>query len=97
MLFLGSLIFGGAIFLAAQMYNTRVYWPDGFLWWALGSLAAARALEIAAIRWLAVFVGFAAFGLVSLRYFFARDLQSLVFDSLAFVAGRGDCVFNFRI
>jgi len=60
MLFLGSLIFGGAIFLAAQMYNTRVYWPDGFLWWALGSLAAAWVLEIAAIRWLAVFVGFVA-------------------------------------
>jgi uncharacterized membrane protein YgdD (TMEM256/DUF423 family) len=30
MLFLGSLIFGGAIFLAAQMYNTRVYWPMDF-------------------------------------------------------------------
>lgn len=60
MLFLGSLIFGGAIFLAAQMYNTRVYWPDGFLWWVLGSLVAAWALEIAAIRWLAVFAGFVA-------------------------------------
>lgn len=60
MLFLGSLIFGGAIFLAAQMYNTRVYRPDGFLWWVLGSLVAAWALEIAAIRWLAVFAGFVA-------------------------------------
>jgi len=58
MLFLGALIFGGAVFLAAQMYNTRIYWPDGFLWWSLGSLAAAWALEIASIRWLAVFAGF---------------------------------------
>lgn len=58
MLFLGSLIFGGAVFLAAQMYNTRIYWPDGFLWWMLGSLAAAWALDVAATWWLAVFAGF---------------------------------------
>lgn len=58
MLFLGSLIFGGAVFLAAQIYNTSVYWPDGFIWWALGSLVAAWALEIASIRWLTVFAGF---------------------------------------
>jgi len=58
LLFLGSMIFGGAVFLAAQMYNTRVYWPDGFLWWALGSLAVAWVLDIISIYWLAIFAGF---------------------------------------
>jgi uncharacterized membrane protein len=58
MLLLGSLIFGGAVFLAAQMYNTSIYWPDGFLWWALGSLAVAFVLDIMPVYWLAVIAGF---------------------------------------
>ena len=31
LMFLGSLLFGAAVFLAAQMYNTRVYWPTQIL------------------------------------------------------------------
>jgi len=58
LMFLGSLLFGAAVFLAAQMYNTRVYWPDGFLWWGMGSLAAAAVTELKPLYWLAVFAGF---------------------------------------
>lgn len=78
MLFLGSIIFGGAVFLAAQMFNTRVYWPDGFLWWALGALAAGWVLEIASIRWLAIFAGFV--GLVWYPFgLFSRDIYHPLF------------------
>ncbi len=78
MFFLGSIIFGGAVFLAAQMYNTRVYWPDGFLWWMLGSLAAAWALDIASIWWLAAFTGF--IGLVWYPVgFFSGELYNPLF------------------
>lgn len=58
MIFLGSLLYGGAVFLAAQMYNTRVYWPDGFLWWALGTIAVAYITNLYSNYWLAVIAAF---------------------------------------
>jgi uncharacterized membrane protein len=99
MLFLGSIIFGGAVFLAAQMYNTRVYWPDGFLWWGLGALFAAWALEIASIRWLAIFAGFV--GLVWYPFgLFSRDIYHPLFLTpwlLLLVVAIAFLVFGFKL
>lgn len=99
MLFLGSIIFGGAIFLAAQMYNARVYWPDGFLWWALGSLFVAWVLEIASIRWLAIFAGFV--GLVWYPFgLFTRELYNPLFLTpwlLLLIAATAFLVSGFKL
>ena len=42
---LGSMLFGAGIWLVAQIYNIDEHFPNGFLLWALGSLAMAWALE----------------------------------------------------
>ncbi len=43
--FLGVLIYGGGIFLVAQIFNVQAHWPDGFMLWMLGALATAFAVE----------------------------------------------------
>jgi uncharacterized membrane protein len=42
---LGSMLFGAGIWLVAQMYNIDEHYPNGFLFWGLGALALAWALE----------------------------------------------------
>ena len=39
---LAGLIFGGGIFLVAQMYHQGGHWSTAFGWWALGLIPAAR-------------------------------------------------------
>lgn len=39
--FLGTLLFGNAIWLVAQVLHIQGRYPDAFLWWALGVLACA--------------------------------------------------------
>ena len=46
LILLGSLLYGGGIFLVAQMFHIRANWPDGFILWALGSLAMAVSADI---------------------------------------------------
>ena len=41
---LGTLLFGAGIWLVAQIYHFEVYYPNGFLLWALAALAMAWAL-----------------------------------------------------
>lgn len=43
--FLGSLFYGTAIMLIAQIYHIGEHFPDGILWWALGVLPFAVLLE----------------------------------------------------
>ena len=43
--FLGSLFYGSAIMLIAQIYHIGEHYPDGILWWALGVLPVALLLE----------------------------------------------------
>jgi len=43
--FLGSLFYGAAIMLIAQIYHIGEHYPDGILWWALGVLPFALLLE----------------------------------------------------
>jgi uncharacterized membrane protein len=43
--FLGSLFYGAAIMLIAQIYHIGEHFPDGILWWALGVLPFALLLE----------------------------------------------------
>ncbi len=42
--FLGSMLFGAGIWLVAQIYNINEHFPNGFLIWALGTLALAWGL-----------------------------------------------------
>jgi uncharacterized membrane protein len=43
--FLGSLIFGGGIFLIGQIFNISTNWPDAFVLWMLGSIILALAID----------------------------------------------------
>jgi uncharacterized membrane protein len=42
---LGSMLFGAGIWLIAQIYHIDEHFPNGFLFWGLGALALAWALE----------------------------------------------------
>ncbi|MDP2917997.1 MAG: DUF2157 domain-containing protein [bacterium] len=57
LIFLGSLIYGAAIFLVAQMFHIRANWPDGFLLWMFGVLAIAHALKSYLYHVLALILG----------------------------------------
>lgn len=39
--FFSSLVFGGNIFLQAQIFHISAYYPNGLLWWILGALPFA--------------------------------------------------------
>jgi len=54
---LGSMVYGGSIFLVAQIYNVRLLWPDGFILWMIGCLVMAWALEYYPLYVLAGIVG----------------------------------------
>lgn len=57
MLVTGTLIYGAGIFLVAQMYNLRGNWPDGIVWWMVGSLAMAAAMRSMSLTWLGALLG----------------------------------------
>ena len=42
---LGSVLFGAGIWLVAQVYNIDEHFPNGFLYWGLGALALAWAMD----------------------------------------------------
>lgn len=42
---LGTMLFGAGIWLVAQIYHIEEHFPNGFLFWALGALAMAWALQ----------------------------------------------------
>lgn len=60
LILLGSIIYGAAIFLVAQMFNIRADWPDGFILWMIGTIAVALADEIYSLFYLAIILGFIA-------------------------------------
>ena len=43
--FLGTLFYGNAIWLLAQVFHIRGRYPDGALWWAIGALVAGHVLS----------------------------------------------------
>ena len=57
---LGSIIYGGGIFLVAQMFNIRANWPDGFILWMIGTIAMAFAVESYPLFYLAIPLGIVA-------------------------------------
>jgi uncharacterized membrane protein len=57
---LGTIIYGGGIFLVAQMFHTRANWPDGLILWMIGAIAMAFAVESFAHFYLAILLGFIA-------------------------------------
>lgn len=42
---LGAIIYGGGLFLVAQIFNISANWPDGFIIWMIGVIAMAFALD----------------------------------------------------
>lgn len=57
---LGSLIYGGGIFLVGQIFNIRSNWPDGFMLWMLGAIVMAFAVDMFSLFYLAIIVGIVA-------------------------------------
>ncbi|RME61044.1 DUF2157 domain-containing protein [Candidatus Parcubacteria bacterium] len=57
LILLGTIIYGGGIFLVAQMFHIRAHWPDGFILWMIGAVAVAYALESYPVFYLAILVG----------------------------------------
>ncbi len=43
--FVGTLFYGNAIWLLAQVYHIESHWPDGAMWWGLGALLVAHLLS----------------------------------------------------
>lgn len=58
LILLGSLIYGGGIFLVAQIYHIRVNWPDGFILWMLGTIIMTFAIDVFWLFCLAIILGF---------------------------------------
>lgn len=60
LIFLGLLIYGGGIFLIAQIFNIRGNWPDGFILWMFGVLAIAFATDLFNLYYLAIILAVVA-------------------------------------
>ena len=54
LIFLGSIIFGAAIFLIAQIYHISAHYPNGVLIWGLGLLPLAYVLRFRSVLTLAL-------------------------------------------
>ena len=54
--FLGSIAYGAAIWLIAQIFNINAHFPDGFWWWALGVVPLALCLDTLLLHTLVVAV-----------------------------------------
>lgn len=94
LILLGSIIYGGGIFLVGQMFNVRASWPDGFILWMLGVIAMAFALDSYTLYYLAALLGIVAiFGhpVVIFSSFnsaiFTSSLLLLISTSATFLVG----------
>lgn len=54
--FLGSIAYGAALWLVAQIFNINAHYPDGFWWWALGIVPLALCLDTLLLHTLLVAV-----------------------------------------
>jgi len=74
--FTGTLLFGCAIWLIAQVLNISAHFPDGFLWWLLGTMATAYLVrsKIVAVEAVALMVAWMAPGTM----YFQRPLWMLL-------------------
>jgi len=95
-LLLGSLIYGGGIFLVAQMFNIRGNWPDGFILWMLGTLVMAFATQWFSLFSLAIVLGFIVVvghpfdifeGLPGDYFLFTSSFLLLIATLIVFVSG----------
>ena len=51
---LGAIIYGGGLFLVAQIFNISASWPDGFIIWMIGVIAMAFAVNSFYLFYLAI-------------------------------------------
>ena len=85
---LGNITFGSGLFLVAQIYNVRINWPDGFIFWLLGTLPLAYVTRMKTLWVMGILLSIVAIigyptlwfdGLdVVQRYFFTPWVLSLV-------------------
>jgi len=68
--FLGSLFYGSAIMLIAQIYHIGEHFPDGILWWALGVLPLALLLESGLLTALMLLLAFIWFFVETGQHFY---------------------------
>lgn len=59
---LGAIIYGGGLFLVAQIFNISANWPDGFIIWMIGVIAMAFALDSFYLFYLAIPISIAIIG-----------------------------------
>ena len=79
--FAGTLLYGNAIWLLAQVYQIRSHYPNGALWWTIGALAAAHLLSSRLIAFEAVVLS----GLWFLMEFFAIQEARFLYVPMAVV------------
>lgn len=57
LIFLGSIIYGGGIFLIGQIFNIQTDWINGFLLWMLGVMVLAFALNSKRLHSFSLLIG----------------------------------------
>ncbi len=85
--FVGTLFYGNAIWLLAQVFHIEAHYPDGVMWWAFGALAVAHALSSRmigheAIILLAVWTTMETGWFASPHYFFLPALAAAIWLAL---------------
>ncbi len=81
LILLGSIIFGGGIFLVGQMFNIRTNWPDGFILWMIGTVFMGFAINSYAILALSIALGFIALIGHPFELFTGSKYNSFLFTS----------------
>jgi len=79
LIFLGSLIFGGGIFLIGQIFHIRTNWPDAFIIWMIGNICLALFAVIYHLY--GIFTNFSGFGIST----FLIILSTIITFGLAFL------------
>lgn len=69
LILLGTLIYGGAIFLIARMYDIHDYTALGFILWMIGTLAIGFVTKLYQIYFVAIFLAVCAFSLYPRQLF----------------------------
>jgi len=57
LILLGSIIYGGGIFLIGQIFHIRANWPDGFILWMMGVIPMGFAIRSYPLVFLSIGVG----------------------------------------
>lgn len=88
LILLGYIIYGGSIFLIAQIFNIRANWPDGFLLWMIGGIAVALGSDVFGLNYLVLIValiGLTGSSMIFTSYFGLIESATLFTSSILLV------------